>query len=128
MTSERVASFLDAIYEAAAGAADIIAGMTEEQFLLDRKAKLAGTMTMIIIGEAAARIVQKAPEYAAEHPEIDWLSIRGMRNRSAHGYDRLDFKTVWYTLIDDLPVLAEQVRVLLEEFGGPLPPETRAPE
>jgi uncharacterized protein with HEPN domain len=47
-----------------------------------------------------------------------------MRNRGAHGYDALNFETVWDTLTDDLPNLAERVKVLLAEFGGPLDPHT----
>lgn len=124
MSDERIASHLDAIYDAASGAPEIIEHLSKAEFLANRTAKLAAVMTLVIIGEAAARILQQHPEYAADHVEVPWPEIRSMRNRGAHGYDDLNFETVWDTLTNDLPALAEQVKVLLGEFGGPLPPQT----
>lgn len=122
MNDERIASHLDAIYDAAAGAPEIFEHLSKAEFLANRTAKLAAVMTLVIIGEAAARILQQHADYAAQHPEIPWPTIRSMRNRGAHGYDDLNFDTVWDTLANDLPILAKQVKVLLAEFGGPLPP------
>ncbi|OEO28564.1 hypothetical protein VW23_003740 [Devosia insulae DS-56] len=123
MSDERIASHLDAIYDAASGAPEIIEHLSKAEFLTNRTAKLAAVMTLVIIGEAAARILQQHPEYAASHPEIPWPNIRSMRNRGAHGYDDLNFETVWDTVTNDLPVLAAQTKLLLGEFGGPLPPQ-----
>jgi uncharacterized protein with HEPN domain len=81
-------------------------------------------MTLVVIGEAAARILSDFPEYAAAHPEVPWADIRGIRNRGVHGYDNLNFEVVWDTVTIDLPVLALQVSELLAEFRGPLPPES----
>jgi uncharacterized protein with HEPN domain len=124
LTDERIASHLDAIYDAALGAPEIVGGLPKSDFLLDRRAKLAGVMTLIIIGEAASRIAKRSPEYVAAHPEVDWEKIRGLRNRGAHGYDALDFGIVWEAVTQELPVLLKQVTALLDEFGGPLPPQT----
>lgn len=55
-------------------------------------------------------------------PEVPWDRIRGFRNRGVHGYDSLDFEVVWDALTEDVPILLKQTIVLLDEFGGPLPP------
>ncbi len=123
MTDERIASHLDAIYDAAVGAAEIVAGQSRSEFLADRKSKLAGVMTLIIIGEAAVRISKRSQDYIDAHAEIPWEKIRAFRNRGAHGYDDLDFEIVWDALTTDVPVLLQQVTALLGEFGGPLPPD-----
>ncbi|HEV2516668.1 MAG TPA: HepT-like ribonuclease domain-containing protein [Devosia sp.] len=101
----------------------MVAGQSKSEFLADRKSKLAGVMTLIIIGEAAVRISKRSQDYIDAHTEIPWEKIRGFRNRGAHGYDDLDFEIVWDALTADVPVLLQQVTVLLGEFGGPLPPD-----
>ena len=35
-------------------------------------------MSLIIIGEAATKLMDSAPEFVALHPEIPWRNIRGM--------------------------------------------------
>jgi uncharacterized protein with HEPN domain len=59
LSDERIASHLDAIYDAAAGAPEIIEHLSKAEFLTNRTAKLAAVMTLVIIGEAAARILQQ---------------------------------------------------------------------
>ncbi len=43
-------------------------------------------MSLIIIGEAATKVVDGYAAFTQAHPEIPWRSMRGMRNRIAHGY------------------------------------------
>lgn len=85
-------------------------------------------MTLVVIGEATSRIMRDFPDYVVSHPEVPWVDIRGMRHRGVHGYDDLNFNTVWDTVTIDLPVLAQLVTRLLDEFGGPLPPDSTAQE
>ena len=42
---------------------------------------------------------------AAERLGIDWIAIRGMRNRVFHGYREVRLDIVWATIIDNLPDL-----------------------
>ena len=64
------------------------------------------------MGEAANRIPQ---EIRDAHPEIDWQGIRGVRNRIAHEYDRVDEDTVWNIVRTHIPALLGQLQRLLEE-------------
>lgn len=82
---------------------------SKEAIIGDRQLNYAVLFGLTIIGEAASRIT---PELRALHPEIDWNRARGMRNRVVHAYFGLDWEIVWGTLIDVLPQLHEQLRVV----------------
>lgn len=50
--------------------------------------------------------------FADRHRQVPWRSMKGMRNRIAHGYFEIDLNTVWETvqtallrLIELLPVV-----------------------
>lgn len=62
-------------------------------------------MSILIVGEAAARIMDRHPSFVASHPDLPWQAMRGMRNRLAHGYFDIDFELVWNTVQTALPAL-----------------------
>ena len=62
-------------------------------------------MNLIIIGEAATKVMDQQGEFAQAHPDIPWRSMRGMRNRIAHGYFEIDLDVVWDTVRTALPDL-----------------------
>ncbi len=62
-------------------------------------------MSLVIIGEAATKIMDRYPELANAHPGVPWRSMRGMRNRIAHGYFDINLHTVWETVQTALPEL-----------------------
>lgn len=51
-------------------------------------------------------------EFAAKHSGIAWSSMRGMRNRIAHGYFDISVKVVWQTVQTALPDLIAQLPAL----------------
>ena len=54
-----------------------------DSFLSDDKTMDAVVRNFEIIGEAANRI---DPDFRDENPEIEWIRIRGFRNRIVHDY------------------------------------------
>ncbi|VVO34334.1 hypothetical protein PS704_05269 [Pseudomonas fluorescens] len=62
-------------------------------------------MSLIIIGEAATKIMDRYVEYATQNPQVPWRSMRGMRNRIAHGYFDINLEVVWDTVQAALPEL-----------------------
>ena len=62
-------------------------------------------MSLVVGGEAVAKLLQTSPDFAAAHPEIPWSSVVGMRNRIAHGYYSLDFEAMWETVRQSIPEL-----------------------
>ena len=48
------------------------------------------------------------------HPEIEWRSIIGARNRLAHAYLGMDDDVIWDIIRTDVPDLLPKLRSLLE--------------
>lgn len=98
MTSEesglRLIDFLDHLEDASRLVRQYVAGMSKESFLADRRTQQAVVLNLMTIGEAAARIANDHKEFAAAHPEIPWVQMRGMRNRMVHGYFDIDLNIV----------------------------------
>lgn len=60
--------------------------------------------------KAATKVMDGYPDFAAGHAEIPWRSMRGMRNRIAHGYFEINLELVWHTVQQALPDLLTQLR------------------
>ena len=71
----------------------------------DRRTQQAVVMSLIVPGEAATKVMDQHSAFAAEHSHIPWRSMRGMRNRIAHGYFEINLEVVWDTVQTALPVL-----------------------
>ena len=65
---------------------------------------------VMTVGEAANRV---SPEVRAAHPEIPWVDVIGMRNRLAHGYDRIDREILQDTVATYLPKLIGQLNAII---------------
>ena len=72
----------------------------------------------MILGEAAAKISVEYPRFTAEHQEVPWAMMRGMRNRMAHGYFQIDLAIVWATVRESLPPLQAQLISLRSSLAG----------
>ena len=86
--------------------------MSKEDFLADKRTQQAVVMSLVIIGEAAARIMDKHGEFIASNPRIPWRGMRGMRNRVAHGYFDVNLDVVWDTTQAALPDLVLRLKRL----------------
>jgi uncharacterized protein with HEPN domain len=62
---------------AANDARRFIDGMSKEDFLADKRTQQAVVMSLVIIGEAAARIMDKHSQFVADNSEIPWRGMRG---------------------------------------------------
>lgn len=68
----RVPDYLGHMLEATRLASTYVEGMTKVEFLADRRTQQAVILNLITIGEAAARMVNEYPEFAASHPDVPW--------------------------------------------------------
>ena len=74
-----------------------------EKFKNDNDYKDSLSMKIFQIGELANHLTD---EYLEETKnKINWNAIRGMRNRFAHGYGKMDSNKIFYTGIEDIPVI-----------------------
>ena len=64
-----------------------------------------------VVGEAAGH-VSKA--FQAQHPEVEWSKIVGMRNRLIHGYADVNWRIVWEVATQQIPILVRQIEHILE--------------
>ena len=59
-----------------------------------------------IIGEAASHIPK---EIQMKYPFVEWKEMIGFRNVLIHGYFRIEIKTVWDTVKNNIPILKQHV-------------------
>ena len=75
-------------------------------------------MSFIIIGEEVKRIDRYSEShFLANYPSIPWTSIKGMRNRIAHGYFEIDIDVVFDVLKNDIPPLLEVIRQMKNDLA-----------
>ncbi len=85
-------------------------GMDQDAFIADRRTYDATLRNIELIGEAATHV----PGHVRDaHPQIEWRSIVGARNRLAHGYLGIDDDVVWDIVETDIPRVLAQLRRLL---------------
>ncbi|MFJ5258563.1 DUF86 domain-containing protein [Pseudomonas sp. NPDC088414] len=109
MIENRLGDYLEHMRQAASDALVFVEGLSKEEFVDDKRTQQAVIMSLVIIGEAATKVMDRFPEFAAQNPQTPWRSMRGMRNRIAHGYFDINLDVVWDTVKVALP---ELLRVL----------------
>lgn len=109
MSAHALKDYLDQMRSAALQACCFVEGLTADAFLADIRTQMAVSMALVLIGENAQRIFIHHPDFPADHPQIPWSKIRGMRNFVVHDYYLLE-----------LPILFETVRVSLPELVSQL--------
>ncbi len=83
MIANRLPDYLNHMQQAATDACGFMEGLGKDVFLADKRTQQAVIMSLIIIDEAATKIMDGYPAFTQAHPEVPW---RSMRNRIAHGY------------------------------------------
>ena len=117
MNERRLPDYLDHLQQAAADACGFVAGMAKEDFLADKRTQQAVIMSLVIIGEAATKVMDGHAGFAQSHPQVPWRHMRGMRNRIAHGYFDINLDVVWDTVQAALPALLTQLPAVRQDAG-----------
>lgn len=92
------------IQEAIRRVTDYTSGMTYEVFLADTKTQDAVVRNLEIIGEAAKNLSENL---RAEHADIPWKGMTGIRDKLIHHYFGVNLDIVWQVATNDLPSLIE---------------------
>lgn len=100
------ALYLADILESIEAIERFVKGVDEARFLVDELIQSAVLQKLSIIGEAAARLSDATRN---DFPEIPWKEIIGFRNIAVHAYFSVDWRIVFVTVVDDLPLLKEFV-------------------
>jgi len=85
----------------------------ESAFTRDELVQSAILQKLIVIGEAAARLPRSFTE---RHPEIEWADIIAFRNFAVHEYFAVDWRIVWVTATEDVPLLRSKMKALLSQL------------
>lgn len=112
MNDNRLADYLEHMRQAATDACSFTEEMSKAEFLSDKRTQQAVILSLIVIGEASAKIMDQHTEFSNNQPKVQWRSMRGMRNRIAHGYFDINLDIVWETVQTALPELLTQLRQL----------------
>ncbi|HZA54407.1 MAG TPA: DUF86 domain-containing protein [Candidatus Udaeobacter sp.] len=97
------------IWEAIEKIQRYVAGLDHDAFIKDDKTIDSVVRNLEIIGEAANRLPE---DFRAQHIEIEWRRIIGLRNRIVHDYFNIDVEIVWEIIQKDLPNLKSKLSII----------------
>ena len=109
MSDDRIGFFLDRMREAAFDAHRFLEGVEKTAFMKDVILQRAVGMSLLMASELAFQLMSRHPEFTEQHAEFPWSSMRGIRNRIAHGYFNIDLEKVWTTARADAADLVDQI-------------------
>ena len=115
MSENRLPDYLDHMQQAAMDACGFVEGWIKDDFLKDKRTQQAVIMSLIIIGEAATKVMDGYAEFTRTHAQVPWRNMRGMRNRIAHGYFDINLDVVWDTVQIALPELLKQLSTVRQD-------------
>jgi len=113
---ERAQEYLEHILTALERIQRYTAGKSAADFMADTLIQDGVLRNLAILGEAAHRLMNDAPDFVATHTEIPLAKIYATRNRVSHGYDQVDLNIVWNLVLFDLPDLNPKIAAALNKL------------
>lgn len=106
--------FLQDIRTAAEFIAEDTSGATFETFLEDRRMRQLVERNFVTVGEAMNQLRHHDPEVAERISDL--TQAVAFRNILVHGYNEIDYPTVWRAIQMSLPALRAEVEALFKEL------------
>ena len=106
-------SFLEDIRDALGKIERYVAGMDYDTFAENELVIDAVLRNLEIIGEAAKNIPE---DVRAEHPDIEWRRMIGLRNIVAHEYFGVDLRIIWEIIMRRLPETKPKIDTILKNL------------
>lgn len=103
--------YVNDMLESIAMIQQFVKGMDYKVFLSDRKTYSATVRELEVIGEASGKISETLK---AQHPEIDWRTIKDFRNILAHEYFSINSEILWDIVQNKLEPLKNQIAALVK--------------
>ena len=86
--------------------------MSFDEFTNDEKTVDAVVRNFEVIGEASNRLPE---DFKAANTNINWVRIKGFRNRIVHDYFGIDRSIVWNIISNYLPELIKEINSIDKE-------------
>ncbi len=86
--------------------------LSRERFLGDETLKRAFARSLEIVGEAAKKFPD---DFQAQHPEVEWRAMAGMRDRLIQAYFGVDYDLVWDVVQTKIPALNREIERILPQ-------------
>ena len=84
-------------------------GKTKEEIEADELLIDSVMFRIIQIAENNSRLTD---QFKAEHSEVPWIAIKGMRNKIVHDYGYVDLTIVYDTVIHGIPEMYEKLKTI----------------
>ena len=85
----------------------------KDSFFEDTKTQDAVVRNLEIVGVAVKNL---SPNFKANHPEIHWKVISGMRDKLIHEYFGVNLNLVWHTVENDVPEFLQEMEKALRDL------------
>ena len=85
-------------------------GLTREQFDEDEDVAQIICFNILQIGELSKNFES---EFIERNNKVPWKQIKGMRDKVAHGYDKIDMDRVWNTALFDTDQLLKYCQEII---------------
>lgn len=89
---------------------DFVQGIDVASFADDYKTQSAVLYCITILGEATKNL---SPEFRAQHPQVPWKQIAGMRDKCVHDYRQINIHRVWQVTQSSVPERLQAIQPLL---------------
>lgn len=87
-------------------------GISHDELITDERTKDAVLRNLQVIGEASKNLPDSL---IRRYPEVDWSGLAGVRDIITHRYFRIDWNLLWISIREELPVLKEQIRIVMKK-------------
>ena len=91
--------------------ARFISNKLKDEFYNDEMLQEAVMRKIEIIGEATNRI---SDDLKNLYPDFPWKKMKAIRNILIHMYDELDLDIVWDTANNDIPILKNRIKEIIQ--------------
>lgn len=105
--------FIEDISDSILAIESFLEGMTQDNFISDRKTFSATIRELEIIGEAVNNI---SDEIKYKYSHVLWQEIKSFRNKIAHEYFGIDIRILWDVITNELPILKKQIAQIKQDL------------
>ncbi|HET8837560.1 MAG TPA: HepT-like ribonuclease domain-containing protein [Flavobacteriaceae bacterium] len=71
--------------------------------------------TLLLLANIGEQVVKISDETKNKYPDLFWGKMKGFRNRIVHDYAGIDFEMVFDIIKIELPILKNQLEILIRE-------------